>query len=163
MEPRIYALRHCYPDARRFYDINLRKDSYTAPLVMELLHHADVVKLNDDELVQVQQMIGTSHTSIEDFCRDTASRFRWDAVCVTRGERGCAILKGDEYVEVPGVPVQVVDTVGAGDAFAAAFLHGLDQGWPAEKIGGFANRLGALVASRAGGVPEWSMRELNTD
>lgn len=160
MEPRMYALRHCYPDARRFYDINLRKDSYTTPLVMELLHLADVVKLNDDELVRVQEMAGTSHASIEAFCRDYASRFQWEAVCVTRGERGCALLKGGEYVEVSGVPVNVVDTVGAGDAFAAAFLHGLDQEWPAAKIGVFANRLGAMVAGRPGGVPEWSRSEL---
>jgi fructokinase len=160
MAQRIYALRHCYHDARRFYDINLRKDSYTAPLVIELLELADVVKLNDDEVIHVQQMAGTSHASIEDFCRDFASRFQWDAVCVTRGERGCAILKGGEYVEVPGVPVKVADTVGAGDAFAAAFLHGLDQGWPAAKIGAYANRLGALVASRTGAVPDLSE---NTD
>jgi fructokinase len=145
MAPRMYALRHCYADARRFYDINLRRDSYTAPLVTELLELADVVKLNDEELVYVQHIGGTSHSSIEDFCRDYASRFRWEAVCVTRGS---------EYAEVSGVAVQVVDTVGAGDAFAAAFLHGLDHDWPAQKIGAFANQLGALVASQPGGVPE---------
>ena len=157
MEPRIYALRHCYPDARRFYDINLRKDSYTAPLVMELLHLADVVKLNDDELVQVQQMIGTSHTSIEDFCRRLPRRAsRWDAVCVTRGERGCAILKGDEYVEVPGVPVQVGRHRRCGRcAFAtAAFLHGLDQELARGKNRRIRyNRLGALVGQA---VPGWA-------
>jgi len=152
MELRIYALRHSFPDARRFYDVNLRKDSYTPALVMELLQLADVVKLNDEEVLQVQRMAGTSHGSIETFCRDFAARFQWDAVCVTRGERGCAILKGDEYIEAEGVPVKVADTVGAGDAFAAAFLHGLDLGWTPEKIGGFANRLGAMVASRPGGV-----------
>jgi fructokinase len=160
MAPRIYALRRAYPEARRFYDINLRKDSYTAPLVMELLQLADVVKLNDDELIQVQKMAGTSHPSIEAFCRDYASRFQWEAVCVTQGEHGCAILKADEYVEVPGVAVKVADAVGAGDAFAAAILHGLNQNWPAAKIGEFANRLGAIVASRPGGVPEWSWSEL---
>jgi len=152
MEPRIYALRHCYPGARRFYDINLRKDSYTAPLVMELMQLADVVKLNDDEMIRVQQMAGTSNPSMEDFCRGYASRFQWEAVCVTRGERGCAILKGREYVEVSGVPVKVIDTVGAGDAFAAAFLHGLDQGWPLAKIGEFANHLGAEVAGHPGAL-----------
>jgi fructokinase len=164
VEPRMLALlgelfAH-YPDARRFYDINLRKDSYTAPLVMELLALADVVKLNDDELSRVEEMVDTSHASTETFCRDYAARFDWEAVCVTLGDRGCAILKGDEYVEVSAVPVSVVDTVGAGDAFAAAFLHGLHSGWSPAKIGGFANRLGALVASRAGGVPEWSPSEL---
>src|SRR5271155_4658389 len=98
MEPRMLLLLHDllrrYPNARRFYDINLRKNSYTTPLVMKLLALADVVKLNDDELTRLQQIAGTSLSSIEAFCRDYASRFEWEAVCVTRGERGCAILKG---------------------------------------------------------------------
>lgn len=137
IEPRMLAvLREFlarYPNARRFYDINLRRDSYTAPLVMELLQLASVVKLNDDELSRVQQMAGTSHISAESFCRAYASRFHWDAVCVTRGDRGCAILRGEEYVEISGVAVDVTDTVGAGDAFSAAFLHGLNAGWPPAK------------------------------
>lgn len=167
MEPRMRSLldnlSRRYPQARRFYDINLRKDSYTPQLVMELLQLADVVKLNDEEVVQVQQMAGTSHAPLETFCRAYAARFHWNAVCVTRGELGCAILKDDKYVEVGGVPIQVVDTVGAGDAFAAAFLHGLDADWPPARIGAFANRLGALVASSAGGVPDWSLSDLTSD
>jgi fructokinase len=59
--------------------------------------------------------------------------------------------------------VKVVDTVGAGDGFAAAFVHGMADGWSAAKTGDFANRLGALVASRAGAVPEWSLRELGIE
>jgi len=55
--------------------------------------------------------------------------------------------------------VKVADTVGAGDAFAAAFLQGLSQGWSAHRIGDFANRVGAVVASRPGGVPMWSMED----
>jgi fructokinase len=165
VEPRMRALFleliRLYPAARRFYDINLRKNSYTPALVMELLHLANVVKLNEDELARVQRMAGTSHASTESFCRDYAARFHWDAVCITCGERGCAILQGVEYAEVAGIPVDVADTVGAGDAFAAAFLHGLDQNWPPAKIGALANRLGALVASRPGGVPNWSWNELD--
>jgi len=149
-----------YPFARRFYDINLRRDSYNAPLLMDLLQGAHVVKLNDDEVIHLQKMAATCHESLESFCRDYASRHGWEAVCVTRGEHGCAILHGAEYVEVPGVAVRIADTVGAGDAFAAAFLHGLNAGWPASKIGAFANRLGAIVASRSGGVPDWSLGEL---
>ncbi len=161
MEPRMRTLlkdlAHRYPQARRFYDINLRKDSYTTDLVLDLLRSANVVKLNDDERIYVQ---GAAKMSTESFCREYASRFHWEAVCVTRGDQGCAILKGDDYVEVPGIHVNVVDTVGAGDAFAAAFLHGLNKNWPPLEIGNFANRLGALVASRAGGVPEWTSSEL---
>lgn len=160
MRTRLLALIAQHPGARRFYDINLRRDSYSPELIMTLLPLADAVKMNEDEMLQVQTMSGTSHPSVESFCRDYAARFHWEAVCVTRGERGCAILQGAEYVEVPGVPVIVADAVGAGDAFAAAFLHGIDAGWPAAKIGAFANQLGAIVASRTGGVPEWSWAEL---
>jgi fructokinase len=62
----------------------------------------------------------------------------------------------------PGFPVAVADTVGAGDAFAAAFLHGLQLGWPIERITRFANALGALVASRPGATPAWTPDDVQT-
>jgi sugar/nucleoside kinase (ribokinase family) len=55
--------------------------------------------------------------------------------------------------------IEVADTVGAGDAFAAAFVHGLGKGWPAPQIADFANRVGALVASRPGAIPPWTAEE----
>lgn len=151
-----------FPRARRFYDINLRKDSYTPELVSALLQHAHVVKLNDQEVGAVQQMLQTSETTWEAFCRTYATRFGWQAVCVTRGGEGCALLLGGQFHEAAGYPVAVADTVGAGDAFAAALLHGIQAGWPVDEVADFSNRLGALVASRPGGVPAWSLAELRT-
>jgi len=55
--------------------------------------------------------------------------------------------------------VSVVDTVGAGDAFAAAFLHGIHLGWPMDRIAAFTNALGAVVASSPGATPEWTIDE----
>ena len=81
-------------------------------------------------------------------------------MCVTLGARGCAMLCGDEFVEVPGHRVEVADPVGAGDAFAAAFLHGLMSHWPVPKIAQFANRVGAVVASRHGAIPDWNLTEV---
>ena len=148
------------PQARRFYDVNLRPKSFTAELVQDLMRRATVAKLNEDEVRSIKEMFQGSYRSLEAFCRDHAERLGWEAVCVTRGELGCAILARDQYAEVPGYRVQVLDTVGAGDAFAAAFLHGLDLGWPADQIGDFANRLGALVASRRGGAVPWSLDQV---
>jgi fructokinase len=130
--------------ARRFYDVNLRRGCYTPELVRELLSFADAVKLNDDE-AQLFPDLGEA-----------------PCLAITRGECGCVVRIGDDRAECPGYKVKVVDTVGAGDAFAAAFLHGLAAGWSAAKTGDFSNRLGALVASRAGAVPEWSPGELGT-
>jgi fructokinase len=148
------------PRARRFYDVNLRPKSFTPELVLELLGRASVVKLNQDEVRSLDTMFQRGNRTLEEFCRDHAVRWGWEAVCVTRGELGCAILASDQYVEVPGYRVQVADTVGAGDAFSAAFLHGLNARWPPAQIGDFANRLGALVASRPGGAAPWSLDQI---
>ena len=147
--------------ARRFYDVNLRADGYTSELIQELMSRATIVKLNHEEVEAIARMFGSRHGSIEEFCRNYAALYKWDGVCVTRGSLGCALLMGGQYIEAPGYPVQVVDTVGAGDAFAAAFVHGMGSGWPTPKVADFANRVGALVASRRGAIPDWTIAEAN--
>lgn len=146
--------------ARRFYDINLRPSCYTQSLVRDLMSQASVVKLNEEEVLMVDRMRGREHSSVENFCRDYANEFGWEAVCVTRGAKGCILLAGDEVVSAPGYAVRVVDAVGAGDAFAAAFLHGFGSGWPAGQVADFANRVGALVASRPGAIPLWTIDDI---
>lgn len=146
------------PQAIRLYDVNLRPGFDSMQLVVDLLGKADVVKLNECEAQTVAGSLGLA-AEAERFCRAGAERYGWRAVCITLGERGCAIFDGRDFVEARGENVQVVDTVGAGDAFAAAFLYGLSNGWTVSQIAGFANRVGGLVASRAGAIPEWSILE----
>jgi fructokinase len=75
------------------------------------------------------------------------------------GGQGCAVFSKHALHYVRGFRVQVVDTVGAGDAFSAAFLHGMYSGWDITRSATFANALGALVASRAGATPVWTREE----
>jgi len=138
----LHRLLNALPNARRFYDVNLRRGNYTAPLVRELVALADAVKTNEEEAVVFPELVEAP------------------SVAITRGERGYTVKLGSEHATCGGHPAQVVDTVGAGDAFAAAFLHGIGWGWNATQTGDYANRLGALVASRAGAVPRWSPAEL---
>ncbi len=152
-------LLEALPAARRFYDINLRQDGYSPELVRDLMARATVVKLNEEEVAAVEALEGRGGTSLEEFCRRGARRFGWQAACVTRGERGCALLVGEKYLESPGYRVKVADAVGAGDAFAAAFLDGLAAGRPPEEIADFSNRVGALIAGRSGALPEWTVEE----
>jgi fructokinase len=154
----LQQLLDALPNTRRFYDLNLRPGFERAELVSQLIAEADVVKLNESEARVVSALFGLPGEP-EGLCRKGAEQFGWGAVCVTLGERGCAIFDGGEFVCAEGHAVEVADTVGAGDAFAAAFLHGLMSEWPAEKIARFANRLGALVASRPGAIPAWSAAE----
>jgi fructokinase len=145
--------------ARCFYDVNLRSDGYTPGLIQQLMSQATIVKLNNEEVEAIALMLGSRHGSLEEFCRTYADLYKWTGVCVTRGSLGCTVLMDGQYIEAHGYPVQVVDTVGAGDAFAAAFLHGLGRGWPTPEIADFANRVGALVASRRGAIPDWTIAE----
>ena len=149
------------PSAKRFYDPNLRLHSYSSELVRRLLELATVVKMNEPEAQMVSLMFGKAALSLEDFCKTCRDRFQWEAVCITRGADGCAMLVGEEYVEAPGYEVAMSDPVGAGDAFAAAFLHGMATGRSAPQIADFANRVAALVASRPGAVPPWTIDEAN--
>jgi len=139
--------------------VNLRADSFTPELVCTLARHAHVLKLNEQELPALQEIGGIQGHSREYFCRNCLSAFQLDAVCLTLGPQGCALLLNHEYLEAPGFSIEVADTIGAGDAFSAALLHGLNTGWRAEQIADFANRVGALVASRPGGTPQWTVTE----
>lgn len=154
-------LARACPQAKPFYDVNLRKDCYRPDLVAELLKSAQVVKLNDSEVVELGAMLGLPAATPVVFCRENARQFGWEAVCVTQGESGCTAWIRGELAEEPGYRVPVADTVGAGDAFAAAFLHGLDAGWSAPEVARFANRVGALIASRPGGTPRWTLSDLD--
>ena len=155
LERLLQALR----ETTKFYDLNLRPGFCAPELVSELLGWADVVKLNEDELQSVHEFTGLP-LDIEAFCRDGTKRYAWSAACVTLGARGCAVFAKGHFVEAHAHPVEVADTVGAGDAFAAAFMHGLSHGWDAGQIAAFANQLGALVASRHGAIPEWTLSEV---
>jgi fructokinase len=147
------------PAAKHFYDVNLRVDSFAFELVRTLARQAHVLKLNEQELPALAEIAGVQSDSREQFCRACIRVFQLDAVCITLGPLGCALLLNDEYVESPGFPVQVADTIGAGDAFSAALLHGLNAGWPTTQLAEFANRVGALVASRPGGTPKWTLEQ----
>ena len=152
-------LLHAAPEARRFYDVNLRAGSYTPDLVRTLMRHAHVLKLNQQELPLVKAMCGIEGASLEQFCREVAGSFELESVCVTLGPEGCALLLESEYVEAGGLRIKVADAIGAGDAFSAALVHGISSGWPTYQAAEFANRVGALVASRPGGSPRWTVTE----
>ena len=154
-------LLRAVPTAKTFYDVNLREGNWNLAAIEQLSAHATVLKLSDCEAESLDATVDADGEdgSIENFCRRWKDRFSFQIMCVTFGERGCAILKDGQYRRIPGFQVQVADTVGAGDAFSAAFVHGLDQGWSAERIGRFANAVGGLVASRSGAIPDWRIEE----
>jgi fructokinase len=135
------------------FDVNLRQDHYGREAVEASLAASRWVKLNDDELVVLRDLLGLAGTSEPTTLADLRRRYDLELAALTRGERGCLIQTDDEQIAVPGERVQVVDTVGAGDAFTAGLLCGVLEGMPLEEAARFANRLAARVAASAGGTP----------
>ena len=160
METALQRLVENLPETRCFYDVNLRNGHWSLALVERLSSAAHVLKLNRREAEMLYELTrGKSDFNLEDFCRHWTSTYNISTICVTLGSRGCAIFDHGTLRSFDGFAVEVVDTVGSGDAFAAAFLHGLNAGWPIEENATFANALGALVAGRPGGTPDWNLEE----
>jgi 5-dehydro-2-deoxygluconokinase len=110
--------------------------------VQEALPHVTVAVGNLDEC---ETAVGVREP------REAAHALRrWgvELAVVKQGPRGVLAHDRDETVEVPPVPVEVVNGLGAGDAFGGALCHGLLAGWDVERIMRFCNAAGALVASR---------------
>lgn len=111
-----------------FVDVNLRQPWWDKSDVIELIKQANWVKLNIQELRALQADSTDLKPSMEIFL----SRYTLDGILLTCGEQGALALNNTgEFVSVkPKSSTDVVDTVGAGDAFSAMFLLGLNLGWP---------------------------------
>ncbi len=135
------------------YDVNLRQHWYDRDWIERSLNASHIIKLNADELQVLGRMLGTPDDAPEDFPRRLFDR-GVQAVVVTRAAEGCSVYSPGESLDIPGEPVEVIDAVGAGDAFAATFILGLLRKWPLARCARLANRIGGLVASRAGAMPD---------
>lgn len=135
-------------------DINLREPHYTRAHVEWLLQECHVLKLNITELVLISSWYHP-YEDKEQAVRLLSAQFKINTIVVTMGADGALLwMDNTAYVE-PGIPVKVVDTIGSGDAFLAGFLHSMIHKRPARECLVFANALGALVASFAGGCPDY--------
>jgi len=149
------------PNAVRVCDVNLRQNFFTAEVVAESMKLATVVKLNHEELSRVMRLFGLEHRGEEDSAQHLLSSYDLNLVCITRGTHGSLLLSAGERVEHPGFKVKVADTVGAGDAFTAALVHGYLRGTPLAQMNATANRVGAWVASQPGATPAPKAGNLN--
>ncbi len=142
------------------YDVNLRQHYYDREVIEASLTASRWAKLNDAELLVLRDLLGLSGTTDAARLGDLRRRYGLELVALTRGECGCLVQTAAEEIDLPGVPVRVVDTVGAGDAFTAGLLVSVLEGRPLAEAVAFANRLAARVAASAGGTPAIDRREL---
>ena len=141
------------PNAIKFLDINLRKDCFSVETIQSSLKAATILKLNDDEVRVVNELLSLNTESIQDFSRKIIEQYSLDCCLITRAERGVfAMSKSGQEVDVPGRKVNVVDTIGSGDAFSAGFLTQYIKGATLDTACEFGNKIGGIVATTKGGM-----------
>ncbi|MEX6687975.1 carbohydrate kinase [Danxiaibacter flavus] len=142
-------------------DINLRAPHFNRNIVEDLLEEADMLKMNISELELITGWFA-DFKSVEGRIALLQERFNIPTVIVTLGADGAVVNMQGKVYKHPGFKVAVADTVGSGDSFLAAFLTGLLENKEASDALIFASALGALVASKAGGCPDYTINEIYT-
>ncbi|MGZ3821293.1 MAG: carbohydrate kinase family protein [Mucilaginibacter sp.] len=146
-------------DAIKVFDINLRPPYMSQDLLKILLEKADIAKLNQSELELVQIIfsgpLGNEASQVK-FIQD---RFNVPEVIITKGEFGASYYKNKKGYHLWGSEVEVVDTIGSGDSFLAAFIANHHLKSPPEIILKNAIAMGAFIATKKGGCPEYHLSE----
>ncbi len=142
------------------FDVNLRQPYYVKENLIELMMVSDFIKLNDEELLELSQMLDSPFNSFEQNIRFIASKTRTSQICVTKGAFGAVLFYNDKFYYNSGYFIKVADTVGAGDSFLASLVTKLLRGDSPQKSLNFACAMGALVASKEGANPEISEKEI---
>jgi fructokinase len=140
------------PNALRIFDINLREQFYSRELIEQSLVLANVVKLNDGELSILSSLfqLGASpQQQVEQLARNFGLRL----VALTRGPKGSLLYQHGRWSQQPPPPVEVVDTVGAGDSFTAALVMGLLAGMDLDAVHAAAAEVAGYVCTQPGATP----------
>lgn len=142
-----------------FYDVNLRKDDYSKEVVEKSFSYCTIAKMNEEETLILSRLLYAEELSPELFVERIMHDYNQIGITlVTSGAKGCAVYKEGVRKTVTSDPVQLVDAVGAGDAFCAAFLTTYMKTNDPHKAARIGNMVGGFVASESGAIPEYPER-----
>ncbi len=138
-------------------DLNIRQSFFDKELIRSLLEITHILKINDEEAQLLRELFEIEEA---DFYEKLSEQFSLDMIIQTLGAEGAEAFHKGQLYATPGVKTNVVDTVGSGDSFLAAFIHNYLQG---ENISLCLEKgcvLGAYVASKQGAIPEHPVKTI---
>ena len=148
----------------RVLDINLRAPFFDAEMIRNSVQLASILKLSDDELVEVCSACSISKTDQpEGYLRGLLKFGNLDIVVLTCGKDGAVLVTNDGAISHNGITTNVIDTVGAGDAFTAAFLVGELRGDPHDQNLRKSCEVAAATCAHSGALPETRVVPLNNN
>jgi fructokinase len=140
-------------NALKIFDINLRQSFFNKAIIVDSLQMANVLKINEEELVRVAGLLDITDVGERLVCQRLMDNYDLKIVVLTRGENGSFVFSkdGSSFLDTP--KVKVADTVGAGDSFTGAFVAGLLNGDDIAKAHKRAVEVSAYVCTQKGAMP----------
>ncbi|MGF1452807.1 MAG: PfkB family carbohydrate kinase [Opitutales bacterium] len=138
------------------FDANLRPPHYTVQRVNDLTRNVRWMKLNEEELVELCAEGEFDFGDAEPHAQSYLERYNAHGLALTGGKEGAAVITRDASAKISPAPKPepMVDTVGAGDSFTAAFIFGLLQGWPLQTIVERASGFACRICQQQGAIPD---------
>ena len=151
----IRFLENVSENAIIIFDVNLRQHYYTKKIILDSLKRANILKLNEDEIVILRKLFKWADIDESSICKRLLEEYKLDLVILTKGINGSCLFTPYESSFCKTPKVQVVDTVGAGDSFTAAIVSGLLLKKDIYTMHQFAVEVAAYVCTQSGGMAEW--------
>ncbi len=141
-------------DTLRVFDINLRQHFYTKEVLADSMSRCNILKINDEELVEVSRLFALPGIDLRDKCKAIVEAYDLRMLILTCGVNGSYVFTpfGESFQPTPRV--EVADTVGAGDSFTAAFISSILSGKGVEDAHRRAVEVSAYVCTCHGAMPK---------
>lgn len=137
----------------KIFDINLRQNFYTREIIHESLEWANMLKINDEEVLVLADLFGWKGRNEQDVCKAILVQYKLDIVILTKGVEGSFVFTRKETSYQPTPRIHVADTVGAGDSFTAAFVVSYLNGDRIIDAHQLAVEVSAYVCTQHGAMP----------
>ena len=139
--------------ARYFYDLNIRDNFFNKEIIESSLRTTDILKVNLDELKLLNDLFLNEPFEINKISRELMEKFKIEILAVTIGSDGSVLFRDGEHNYYKPAPVDIVDSVGAGDAFASILCIGYLEKWNLKKINKLANDFASEMCKIKGALP----------
>ena len=146
-------LNVCKTDALVIFDINIRQTFYSKEIIENSLHFCNVLKMNEEEYPIVCNLIDLKGDDLDSNVRELITKYDLKLLAFTRGTQGSILYTPTEKSEMTTPKIDVKDTVGAGDSFAAAMAIGFVNKLPLRKLHEKAIEIASFVCESNGSMP----------
>jgi len=137
----------------KVFDINLRQSFYTKEIIEQSISRCNVLKINDEELETITPLLSLKGITVQEKAYTLITRFKLNFLILTCGTNGSYVFskKHTSFLETP--KVEVVDTVGAGDSFTAAFCGAILNDKSMNEAHRIAVSISAYICTQRGAMP----------